>query len=463
MTHIQDIIPYLSDAVFEMERELPYAAAFASEREGEQITCQTRLQTVESLDPVRGVTLTGYTGRFFLETALNDLSPKAIKKAAKKLVRAAVDSGIRYNTPKIDPGPLVKEHFFVSPKIDPESLPLKEKTDHCRERLESIQAMDPRIVNGVFSYATVRVREVFVNRKKEMYQSLRRTQAVATIVMAEKQKTANLHEGRCFQGGWEHADLDRDLLAAMVEDCARLLPAERLEPGTYDCIFSPEFAGIFAHEAFGHGTEADMILKRRGRGALFLNKYVASPLVNMYDDPTLPGQAASYFFDHEGQLASPTHIIKDGVLIHPLTDLNSAIHLNIDRTANGRRESYAHKAYARMSNTYFAPSDHKLDDMLADISHGYLLDRASNGMEDPKGWGIQIEGHIAREIKNGKLTGAVFSPVIVTGYVPDLLKSVSMVGGDLHISGLGMCGKGYKEWVKVTDGGPHMRLKARLG
>ena len=62
-----------------------------------------------------------------------------------------------------------------------------------------------------------------------------------------------------------------------------------------------------------------------------------------------------------------------------------------------------------------------------------------------------------------KFTGAIFSPVIITGYVPDLLKSVSMVGGDLRISGLGMCGKGYKEWVKVTDGGPHMRLKARLG
>jgi TldD protein len=25
---------------------------------------------------------------------------------------------------------------------------------------------------------------------------------------------------------------------------------------------------------------------------------------------------------------------------------------------------------------------------------------------------------------------------------------------------VGMCGKGYKEWVKVTDGGPALRLKA---
>jgi TldD protein len=84
-------------------------------------------------------------------------------------------------------------------------------------------------------------------------------------------------------------------------------------------------------------------------------------------------------------------------------------------------------------------------------------------MEDPKGWGIQLEGFMAREIRNGKLTGKVFSPVIVTGYVPDLLQSIDMVGKHLHISGLGTCGKGHKEWVKVTDGGPYLKLRARLG
>jgi TldD protein len=26
-----------------------------------------------------------------------------------------------------------------------------------------------------------------------------------------------------------------------------------------------------------------------------------------------------------------------------------------------------------------------------------------------------------------------------------------------------MCGKGHKEWVKVSDGGPYLRLQALLG
>ena len=66
----------------------------------------------------------------------------------------------------------------------------------------------------------------------------------------------------------------------------------------------------------------------------------------------------------------------------------------------------------------------------------------------------------AEEIRDGRLTGRVFSPVVVTGSVPRLLESVSMVGREVEEASLGMCGKGYKEWVKVTDGGPHLRLRA---
>ena len=51
----------------------------------------------------------------------------------------------------------------------------------------------------------------------------------------------------------------------------------------------------------------------------------------------------------------------------------------------------------------------------------------------------------------------------MTGYVPDLLGNISMLSGDREIFGTGGCGKGYKEWVKVTDGGPYLKTKARLG
>ena len=84
-------------------------------------------------------------------------------------------------------------------------------------------------------------------------------------------------------------------------------------------------------------------------------------------------------------------------------------------------------------------------------------------MEDPKHWGIQCVVAMGREIKDGKLTGKVVAPVTLTGYVPDLLKSISMISNDFAMFGSGACGKGHKEWVKVSDGGPYLKCKVRLG
>jgi TldD protein len=115
-----------------------------------------------------------------------------------------------------------------------------------------------------------------------------------------------------------------------------------------------------------------------------------------------------------------------------------------------------------MTNTFFENGTHTKEEMIASIKDGIYLRHATNGMEDPQAWGIQVEGLWGQKIKNGKLTDEVFSPIIMTGFVPDLLKSITMVGNDKDISGLGMCGKGHKEWVKNTTGGPHLKMKARL-
>jgi TldD protein len=101
--------------------------------------------------------------------------------------------------------------------------------------------------------------------------------------------------------------------------------------------------------------------------------------------------------------------------------------------------------------------------MIASIDHGYLLEKYTSGMEDPKNWGIQCVILYGREIKDGKLTGKIVSPIFMTGFVPDLLKSISMVSGDFRLSGTGACGKGHKEFTKVSAGGPYIKAKARLG
>lgn len=249
----------------------------------------------------------------------------------------------------------------------------------------------------------------------------------------------------------------------VIEDLNSKLNAVPVVPGMYDVVVTPEVAGLIAHEAFGHGVEMDMFVKERALAKDYLGKQVASEITGMKDGALSASQVSSYLFDDEGTLGTDTTIIQKGILETGISDLLSAMRLGTKPTGNGKRESFERKAYARMTNTIFTPGNDTLEEMIASIEDGYLLEGMDSGMEDPKHWGIQCIVAVGKEIKNGKLTGKTVAPVTLTGYVPDLLKSISMVSGDFELFGSGACGKGHKEWVKVSDGGPYLKCKVRLG
>ena len=248
----------------------------------------------------------------------------------------------------------------------------------------------------------------------------------------------------------------------VIDDALALLKAETIEAGEYDIITHPSITGLIAHEAFGHGVEMDMFVKNRAKSRLYINKPVASPLVNMHDGAAATYCCASYFFDDDGVLAQDTLIIDKGILKTGICDVIAANELKCKSTGNSRRESPYRKAYTRMTNTFFEPGKDKLEDMIKSIKHGYMLFETNNGMEDPKNWNIQCVAEYGKEIKDGKFTGKIVSPVVMSGYVPDLLMSISAVSDDFEVIGAGHCGKGHKEWVPVSDGGPYLKARCKL-
>jgi TldD protein len=183
----------------------------------------------------------------------------------------------------------------------------------------------------------------------------------------------------------------------------------------------------------------------------------------MHDGAAAVQNVSSYLFDDEGTLGTDSVIIRDGILQKGISDLLSALRLGTVPTGNGKRQSFERKAYARMTNTFFAPGTDTYEDMLASIKFGYQIEGLYSGMEDPKNWGIQCIAILGREIVDGKFTGNLIAPVLMTGFVPDLLKSMSMLTGEVKLTGTGYCGKGYKEFVKTSNGGPYIKAKVRLG
>ena len=335
--------------------------------------------------------------------------------------------------------------------------------DKLAEARERALASDSRVFDALCRYSYRKYTKMFLSPNKDLTESVMWSAATVLTYVRDGERIKDSYQGFSCLGGAEVIDsLIDEGVPLSVKNATDLIGSESIPTGEYDCICSPDVTGLIVHEAFGHGVEMDMFVRDRAQARLFIGQPVASELVTMHDTACAVVQAASYFFDDEGNAARDTVIIKDGILVGGISDAQSAHRLGITPTGNGRRESYSHKAYTRMTNTYFEAGESSIEDMIASVDYGFYLEEARCGMEDPKNWGIQCVVGIAREIKDGKLTGRIFSPVVLSGYVPDLLKSISMMSERTHLCGTGFCGKGYKEWVKVSDGGPAIKARIKL-
>ena len=335
--------------------------------------------------------------------------------------------------------------------------------DYCKDLRDRINTKSENLLNTSVGIYTMETSKLFVSENRELDQNYAWVNGMVSVIWRENDQTVQFGSGENEPTIAAVLEKLPGVVEEVLHTAHMLTTAKPMVPGEYDIVTDTHMTGLICHEAFGHGVEMDMFVKDRALAREYVGKYVASPIVNMKDGAASALSAGSYFFDDEGVLAGDTQIIQDGILVTGISDLSSALELGTAPTGNGRRESSRRKAYARMTNTFIEPGKDRLEDMIASIDHGYYVCECDNGMEDPKNWAIQCVAKYAIEIRDGKLTDNWFSPVIISGYVPDLLKSISMVSSDCKIVGAGMCGKGYKEWVRVSDGGPCVKARAKLG
>ena len=460
--------PALKKLIAALRERYPYASVLATDEHFRSWRVSRNGITISS----EGDGGYGFVIRVFDETgcaeySINAFSEEMIPKIAAEMERRfeaerrALPEGITpipTAIPDDSPAVLKKEAKY---EIDPMDVGDEAILDLIRRiREKGMQAEN--ILDIACNVTYCAERKLFLSEHRDLDETHMWTNAGVGAFGSRGEEVKDSYQGYSMLGGAEllkEVENDVDEVTRRLND---LLQSEPMIPGEYECVCDPEVTGMIVHEAFGHGVEMDMFVKDRAQAKQFIGEYVASPLVTMHDGSAVD-ECATWAFDDEGTLTGDTVIIDKGVLRRGMCDALSAMRLGTKPTGNGRRESYERKAYTRMTNTYFESGDATKEEMIASIKYGFLLEEPTSGMEDPKNWGIQCMVNVAREIRDGKLTGKVFSPIVLTGYVPDLLKSVSMMGGKVELAGGGYCGKGYKEWVKVSDGGAYMKARIRLG
>lgn len=209
------------------------------------------------------------------------------------------------------------------------------------------------------------------------------------------------------------------------------------------------------HEAVGHGLEADLAGKNLSVYSDKLGMKVASELITVLDDSTLPGRRGSFVFDDEGTLSQRTVLVEKGILVNFMYDKLCAIKEAKESTGNGRRESYRHKPIPRMTNTIIAPGDLDPDDIISSVTNGLLVSRMGGGQVNT------VNGQFVFEVSEGYMIegGKIGRPVrgaILTGRGPEILNEIDMVGNDLGF-GIGTCGKDG-QGVPVADAQPTLRI-----
>jgi len=350
----------------------------------------------------------------------------------------------------------------VEVEIDPKEISLQQKIEKIRLIFESLKKYDERIVNPIIAYAELLTTRIFVNNEGcQLRQVIPRIRVFIQPIAKEEGVVDFDYRSVGGEIGFEIFKGIENKLEQFAQNSLDMLKADKPPSGKYPIILDPDMAGLIAHESFGHGLEADQILRDRSYLQDLLNKQVASKISNIYDAPNISNKYGSYFFDDEGIKAEKNLLVENGILKNFIHNRLTASELNTEPKGNGRRESYAHPLHVRMTNTYFGSGDYELDEMIAEIKKGVILNRGYFGMEDPLGGGLQVTSKKGYLIENGEKT-KLLKATTLSGSVLKLLKNINAISKDDLKLKPGTCGKGYEDFVPVTSGGSYIRVKSAL-
>ena len=470
--YLESIAPAVKKAVDDLSRDHDYVSALCTDSKGLVIRIGSRSRSIsnKTMTTERGVVFRVCKNKKYSEYAVNTAdwsdAGAVIAEIRKELelqdALLEASSVSVYETGVLDDEPL---EFFGQKETEllPEKTDLKALTEKLIAISDKGMGMSDKVIECIARAQSTHISKMFLTKNRDLRQSYVYSEGMVAAVASADGNVKEDYKTVSVIKGPELFEKMEGLLEPVVNGALELLDAKPIEPGEYEIITSPEVTGLIAHEAFGHGVEMDMFVKHRALGADYIGKRVASDNVTMHEGALCADNVTSYFFDDEGVMAGDVTEIENGILRSGICDSLAALRLGVKPTGNGKRENFAHKVYTRMTNTMFDSGSYSKDEMIASVKYGYLLEGMQSGMEDPKHWGIQCIIQKGREIRDGKLTGKVVAPVIMTGYVPELLGNITMCSTDRMVFGSGGCGKGHKEWVKVADGGPYLKTKGRLG
>ncbi len=347
------------------------------------------------------------------------------------------------------------------PKRDPRTIDATEKLDLLRRMESSVKAI-PEIRNVTTAYADATITKRFVNSNgSDLRWSLVRSVAQAHFTARRDGELAGRSSRVGGTKGWEiFADEDPVSKAFLAADSTvKALGAPAAKGGRRTVVIDSELAGVFAHEAVGHASEADLVAVGESCFKGRIGQRLGIEGLSIRDDSTIAGGFGSFPYDDNGVAGQSKPILSDGILVGYLSDREHAAALGTKPNGAARAQDFHSRPLVRMSNTLIAPGDLPDDEVFAGIKDGVYCKGSRGGQVDCARGTFLFNAQEAYRIERGEITTPL-RDVSLTGDILTTLHNIDGLGRTQRMGDPGYCGKG--QWVPVCDGGPLVRIQDLL-
>jgi len=355
------------------------------------------------------------------------------------------------------PIPVSEDEITVSLENDFRRVDTARKKALAERYNENLLTFDARVVDTNTSYVDRFKHVIFANSEGTYITEERPMINVAfSAVAREGDNVQRAFEAVSKVAGFDAVTGHDDLVGTVAQRAIDLLSAPPVEGGRYTVVCNPRMAGVFAHEAFGHLSEADFVYDNpQAQEMMVLGRRFGGDILTIGDDGSIPGLRGTHQYDDEGTPTGRTDLIKDGVLVGRLHSRQTAARMGETPTGNARATSYRHEPIVRMTNTFIDGGETGFEEMIADVDRGIYACDAFGGQTALENFSFTAAyGYM---IRDGRIAELV-RDVVLSGNLFVTLKHIDAVGDDFQWAEWGRCGKG-QGGLAVSMGAPHVRIQ----
>lgn len=403
--------------------------------ESSEFSVSVRLNEVETLKDAfsqeMGLRVI-YEGRQ-ATVSTSDLSKEAVDRLVDEALELARATSVDEQLTLPDPAELA--HDFEDLKLYDNtfnSISTDEKIDMALRAERAAREADPRVVNfegGGFDAvagATIMANSLGFSGAYEGTAF-----SLATVPIA--QEAGKMQRDYWYDTKRRFADLEsaeaigRKATARTV----RKLGARKIRTVQVPVVFDPLTAASLLGNIF-QAVSGDSIIRKSSFLIGQVGELIASPLLSVIDDGTIPGALGSRPFDGDGLPTRRTLVLEKGVLKSYLLNTYTAHKLGLKSTGNSSRGTTGAPSVG--SNNLFIEAG--LSDpmeIIGSVKNGFYVTELI-------GFGVNIvTGDYSRGasgiwIENGELTYPV-EEVTIASNLKQMLKGIEMVGSDLEFRG----------------------------